>query len=153
MRDQAWLEQLLSHIWDEHFHDVPHGLPIKVVFGKRARTRLGSISVDPSLNIAVIRVTSLFKDPNVPEVVIKATLVHELCHYAHGFHSGLKRKHPQPHANGVIRQEFAERGLEDLYLTQKRWLKTNWAKIVKAHYPNLRLQPRRRRVRIRPFKF
>ena len=151
MRDNTWLERLLRSIWADHFHDVPAAAPIKIQFGKRARTRLGSLSFDSRRMLAIIRLTGLFRDSDVPEMVLKATIVHELCHYAHGFNSGLDRKHKYPHAGGIIRQEFAERGLEDLYLAQKRWLKANWLKIVKKHYPSLsaRRPVRRRYIRVR----
>lgn len=148
-RDQAWLERLLKTIWAEHFHDVEPKAPIQIKFGKRARTRLGSITRENG--IAVIRVTRLFEDPDVPEMVVKATVVHELCHYAHGFHSGLTQQHKHPHAGGIIRQEFAERGLEDLYIAQKKWLKDEWPGYVRKQYPHLtfRTKGARRRPRFR----
>lgn len=138
-RDNEWLERLLRVIWEDHFHDIERKAPIKIVFGKRARNRLGSISYDDNTGHSVIRITRLFTDTDVPELVVKSTIVHELCHYAHGFHSGLKQKHKHPHAGGVIRKEFAERGLEDLYIAQRKWLKTEWPKVVQKHYPHLRI--------------
>jgi hypothetical protein len=149
VRDQAWLENLLKAIWEEHFHDVDPVAPIAIRFGKRARTRLGSLSYDKARKIAVIRVTALFKDTEVPEMVVKSTIVHELCHYAHGFNSGLERKYRHPHANGVIRAEFAERGLEDLYIAQRRWLKDHWQPFIKKHFPKGSTRPRRRYVWVR----
>lgn len=137
MRDQAWLENLLEAIWQQHFHDVAATTPIEIRYGKRARARLGSLSYDRQRNVATIRLTRLFTDPKVPDMVIKATLVHELIHYAHGFHGSTRPKYDYPHRGGVIAQEFAERGLDDLYEAQKRWLKGNWTQIVKEHYPNL----------------
>ena len=139
MRDQAWLERLLKIILAEHFHDVPPAAPLEIRYGKRARNRLGSLGFDPARQVATIRLTRLFEDQTVPEMIVKAVIVHELCHYAHGWHSTLERKHRYPHAGGVIRAEFAERGLEDLYIAQKRWLKANWLRLVQKHYPDLRL--------------
>ncbi len=147
MRDQAWLEQLLSTIWSEHFHDVARTTPIIIRFGKKARTRLGSITYEPKQAVAIIRLTSLFKDEMIPEMLVKATIVHELCHYAHGFGAAGERTYDFPHAGGVIRQEFAERGLEDLYVAQKRWLKSHWLGVVKKHYPKLKFRPPVRRRR------
>ena len=56
-----------------------------------------------------------FRDPAIPEQIISATLVHELCHYAHGFSSPLPRKYSSPHAGGVILRRNEKRGLEALY--------------------------------------
>ncbi len=148
-RDNIWLERLLRAIWDDHFHDIERKAPIKIVFGKRARNRLGSISFDNVTGYAVIRITRLFADLDVPELVVKGTIVHELCHYAHGFHSGLKQKHKHPHAGGVIQKEYAERGLEDLYIAQEQWLKDEWPKFVRKQYPNLKFRTRRRSSRFR----
>jgi SprT-like family protein len=136
MRDQAWLQELFDSLYQKYFSDVEQNVPIEVKFGKRARNRLGSLSYDHHKNQAVLRVTRLFQDKAIPEYVVKATIIHELCHYAHGFHSGLDRKYDYPHRNGVIRKEFAERGLEQLYLRQKQWLKANWLSVVKKHYPH-----------------
>ena len=140
IRDQQWLESLLKNIWHEHFHDIEIHAPLKIQFGRRARNRLGSISYNHQQKFAVIRLTGLFKDTNIPVMVISATIVHELCHYAHGFAGGNERKHALPHKGGVIRREFAERGLEDLYLAQKRWLNANWPKIIKKYYPHLQFR-------------
>ena len=145
-RDQAWLEAQLGRIWEEYFRDVRRRTPIVIKFGRRARNRLGSLSYHSHQNVAIVRVTALFQDPSIPVFVVKATIIHELCHYAHGFNSGLKRRHQHPHRGGVIRREFAERGLEDLYLKQKDWLKTHWPAVVRRHFPNLKL---RRRLRWR----
>ena len=78
----------------------------------------------------------------VPEFVVKATLVHELCHYAHGFNSPIEQKYRHPHAGGVMRREFAERGLEQLWRDQRKWLKDNWRTVVESTLPNKRLQQR-----------
>ena len=146
IRDQIWLERIFKNIWEQHFHDVEVKYPIRIIWGKRARNRLGSLGMDKNNNTAIIRLTRLFQDPEVPDVVIKATIVHELCHYAHGWHSGLEQQFAHPHRGGVVRQEFAERGLEDLYLTQKRWLKIHWPSVVKKYYPHLRVVDHRGRL-------
>lgn len=149
MRDQEWLEKLFSTIWEEHFHDVEARNPIRVEFGRRAKRRLGSISLDRSDHkLSIIRVNGLFKSPDIPEMIVKATLVHELCHYAHGFNSGGEQRHRHPHAGGVMRAEFAERGLEDLYQAQKQWLKANWPVIVKKNFPPTRYKRRPAKYRL-----
>lgn len=144
-RTDEWLNQFTEDIWQNYFQDVERKLPLLIRFGRRAYSRLGSLSLDEKNNLAILRVTGLFKEPDIPEMIIKATVVHELCHYAHGFHSGLERKHKHPHAGGVIRKEFAERGLEDLYIKQKDWLNSNWLRVVKKH----NMLPKKQRIRYR----
>ena len=146
-RNQRWLERLLETISTEHFQDVKWHTPLLIRFGRRARNRLGSLSYDANNHQAVIRLTRLFEDVEVPETVIRATIIHELCHYAHGFSLPGRPKYRHPHANGVIRQEFAERGLETLYVAQKRWLKAHWPAIVRKHFP--KIAKRRGRLLIR----
>jgi hypothetical protein len=144
MRDELWLHQLLDATWDSYFPEVPQDNIVRIVFGKRAKRQLGSIRLDrrdPSTSI--ITMNGLFRSPEIPEWIVEATLVHELIHYAHGFNSPLAQKHAHPHAGGVIRAEYAERGLEELYVRQKRWLKANWPAIVAANFAPSR--PRRRR--------
>jgi hypothetical protein len=135
-RDDKWLHQLLDSTWDAHFSDVPQNNIVKIRWGRRAKNRLGSIMLDPKdRDISIITLNSLFKDPEIPEFVIKATLVHELCHYAHGFNSPSDQKYQHPHAGGVIKREYAERGLLELYLEQRRWLKFNWRGVVEKKLP------------------
>jgi hypothetical protein len=130
-RDNAWLQALLDDIWDTSFADVEQENDVRIVFGRRAKRRLGSISLDPAdRTVSVITINSLFKLPEVPEMIVRATIVHELTHYAHGFNSPLARAQAHPHAGGVMRREYAERGLLQLYLEQKRWLKDNWAGLI-----------------------
>lgn len=140
-RNQAYLDELFGAIWEDHFSDVPRR-QVRVEFGRRARTRLGSISLDPrDRRCSLIRVNGLFREPFIPEFIIKATLVHEISHYAHGFNSPLARKFKHPHSGGVMRAEFRERGLEALYLQQKEWLRENWPAIVKEHFAHARRRP------------
>jgi hypothetical protein len=145
-RDELWLQQLLDDTWDRHFSDVPQDNIVRIQFGKRAKRQLGAIRLDrrdPSVSIIVMN--GLFRDPAIPEFVVTATLVHELVHYAHGFNSPLARQHAHPHAGGIIRAEYAERGLEELYVRHKRWLKANWQGVVDANFAPAR--PRRRSAR------
>jgi len=136
-RDDAWLQQLLDKIWDNYFSDVAQENDVRIVFGRRAKRRLGSISLDPAdRTTSIITINSLFKLPDVPEYVVEATIVHELTHYAHGFSSPLEQAQRHPHAGGVMRREFAERGLLELYLQQKRWLKSDWHLIIERELPH-----------------
>ena len=134
-RDEAWLQALLDITWDKYFSDVPQDNDVRIIFGRRAKRRLGSIALDPAdRTTSVITMNSLFKSVEIPEFVILATLVHELTHYAHGFNSPLAQNQVHPHAGGVMRREYADRGLLDLYLEQKRWLKTNWPGVIAREF-------------------
>jgi len=138
MRDNSWLQQLLDEIWDQYFSDVPQENDVRIVFGRKAKRRLGSISVDPKdKNVSIITMNGIFRYEEIPRFVIMATLVHELSHYSHGFNSPIEQRYQHPHAGGVIKAEFSERGLLDLYLEQKRWLKTHWPMIINKYFPNI----------------
>jgi len=135
-RDEAWLQGILDKIWDNYFPEVQQVNDVRIVYGRRTKRRLGSISLDPSdRNTSVITMNGLFRREDVPEFVVEATIFHELTHYAHGFNSPLDQAQAHPHAGGVMRREFAERGLLELYLQQKRWLKANWLDILRAEFP------------------
>lgn len=136
MRDDKWLYELLDATWDQHFADVPQDNDVRIIFGRRTKNRLGSIRVNPrDPAMSIITMNGLFRGEMVPEFVVKATLVHELCHYAHGFNSPIQQKYSHPHAGGVMKKEFAERGLEQLYKDQRKWLKENWASVVQKTLP------------------
>ena len=140
IRDEAWLQQLLDDTWDEHFSDVLQENDVRIIYGRRAKRRLGSISLDPNdRTTSIITMNGIFKDELIPEFVVVATLVHELTHYAHGFNSPLAQLQSHPHAGGVMRREYDERGLLQLYLDQKKWLKHNWPEVVAREFA-----PRRR---------
>lgn len=144
VRDEAWLHAMLDEIWDRYFADVPQDNIVKVIYGRRAKTRLGSIKFDRNDHgTTIITMNSLFKDPGIPEFVVRATLVHEMSHYAHGFNSPIEQKFQHPHSGGVMKAEFAERGLEDLYKQQRKWLKDNWRQIIEKHFGPIGLARRR----------
>lgn len=155
-RDETWLQHLLDTIWDNFFADVPQENDVKIVFGRRAKRRLGSISLDPKdRRISVITINALFKNPEIPQFVVEATIVHELTHYAHGFNSPLDRAQKHPHSGGVMKREFAERGLLELFLQQRRWLKLHWTEIVLREFANTtRKSAGRGKVKVpKPFWF
>lgn len=155
IRDEFWLQELLDTTWDTHFAEVPQDNIVRIEYGKRAKRQLGCIRLDKSdPTISVITMNGLFRSVEIPQFVVEATLVHELIHYAHGFNSPLAQKQAHPHAGGVIRREYAERGLESLYVRQKAWLKANWPAIVAANFaPVRRRRPSTRRSGMiqRPF--
>jgi len=43
MRDDKWLFAKLDEVWDTFFSDVPQDNDVKIVWGRKARNRLGSI--------------------------------------------------------------------------------------------------------------
>lgn len=143
MRDNRWLQELLDTTWDSYFSDVVQDNDVRIVFGRRAKRRLGSISLDPSdRTISIITMNGIFKSKDIPEFVVQATLVHELTHYAQGFNSPLAQAQAHPHAGGVMKREFTERGLLELYLNQKRWLKINWPGVLAREFPPMAVRRR-----------
>ncbi|HVQ43523.1 MAG TPA: hypothetical protein VMT30_00980 [Candidatus Saccharimonadia bacterium] len=158
-RDEAWLQAMLDKIWDNYFPEVPQVNDVRIGFGRRTKRRLGSISLDPhDRKTSIITMNGLFRREDIPEFVVEATLFHELTHYAHGFNSPLDRAQRHPHAGGVMRREFAERGLLELYLQQKRWLKEHWLAVLTAEFGVPAVRPRsggrvRRVVAPKPFWF
>ncbi|MSR68338.1 hypothetical protein EXS66_00950 [Candidatus Saccharibacteria bacterium] len=148
-RNQSWLESLLNYVWGAHFSDIARSNQIKIIFGKKAKRRLGSIGLDSNdPGISIIRINPIFKDMEVPQFVVVATIVHEMTHYAHGFNSPLQQKQQHPHRGGVIKQEFAERGLEYMYLEQQTWLKENWLRILDKYFAPTTHRSRTRRVKV-----
>ncbi len=134
-RDENWLQFQLDSIWDEYFSEVPQDNIVRIEYGRKAKRRLGSIRLDPTdRDTSIITINRIFADAEVPEFVVQATIVHELSHYAHGFNSPLNQAKAHPHAGGVMRREFDERGLLSLYTQQKKWLKTNWPIIIGKHF-------------------
>lgn len=131
-----------------YFNDVKgHRDLVDISFGRRAKTRLGSIKQTGGLKKrSIITINGLFRDEAIPEEIINATIAHELCHFVHGFSSPLPQLASHPHQGGIVDKELKGRGLGDLLTFQKKWLKTEWPAIVKANFkPVARL--RRRRVR------
>lgn len=135
IRNHAWLEIKLKAIVDEYFPDLLIKNQLTIRFGKRSRRQLGCIAKKYTNNIidrlrgdfsSEIRINGLFRDPEIPEEVVEGTIIHELCHYAHGFSSPLPQLSKYPHQGGVIKQEMIRRGAGDIYLAEKKWLRKNW---------------------------
>jgi predicted metal-dependent hydrolase len=147
MRDDKWLFSKLDEVWDSMFPDVPQDNEVRIVWGRKARNRLGSIRAGENDNSkhpeTVITINSLFRDDKIPEFVVIGTIAHELAHYTHGFHSPLEKRFETPHAGGVVRRELKNRGLEEILKRQKKWLKENWENYLAEKFP------RKRRMRKR----
>lgn len=130
MRNNQWLADKLSILWLTYFEDIAKPNNVLAKFGRKSKTRLGSISKDDQDN-TVINISGYMKSERVPEYIIEGVLAHELCHYTHGFHSPHKRLSQHPHYGGVVTKELAIRGLGDLLKMQKKWLKLHWSDIIK----------------------
>lgn len=150
IRDNSWLESLLFELWENHFNDVPRKNLVIIKFGKGSMRQLGCIRlanpktrgiskklkelhIQDEKNISVITVTNYYKDPEVPEYVVRETIAHEMCHYAHGFNSPLQKIYNHPHKGGIIRKELEKRGLGDVHKQAKVWLRSNWINLIRKY--------------------
>jgi len=149
-RDNKYLENLLYEIWEEYFSDVPRKNFVVIKFGKYSRRQLGSIKrangstriksiiqkykdlldVQDEKGISVITITRYFQNKEIPEYIIVSTIAHELCHYTHGFSSPLPKQFQYPHQGGIVSKEMDKRGLRDMRIATKRWLKKNWSQFI-----------------------
>lgn len=138
MRDNKWLAAQLMLLHERYFSDVPIENTILVRFGRRSRTRFGSIVARPKPGyrqaVTHIAINSLFKHEEVPVYVIHGTLLHEFVHYAHGFHSPLEQKYRYPHKGGIVDREIKQRGAGDILKLQNRWIKEEYRDFLKRHY-------------------
>lgn len=145
MRDNHWLAERLKYIWQVYFPEIEQKNDVFVRFGRRSRTRLGSICLSGEgttlftlglqkfLHIkpkTIITINGYFKSKKIPEYVVDGVIAHELTHYAHGFGSTHKRRFRYPHKHGVVRKEMDARGLSELLKREKKWVKANWGKII-----------------------
>ena len=152
-RDDKWLFQKLDEVWDEYFSDVPQDNDIQIVWGRKARQRLGSIKQGEKIPgkhpETIITINSLFKDTYIPEYIVIATIAHELAHYAHGFHSPIEQKYQKPHEGGIVHKELAVRGVDLLEKKQKKWLKENWRVYLDLHLPRKTPVRKKRKIIIK----
>jgi len=152
MRNEEFLENLLYELWENHFNDVPRRNLVLIKYGKYSKRQLGSIKlategtrikgllrrwerdyeIQDDKSITVITVTRYFQDENIPEFVVRATIAHELCHYAHGFSSPLQKRFKNPHQGNIIDKELANRGLLEEQKRADAWLKDTWMDIVSS---------------------
>lgn len=146
-RDQAWLQAQLDFLLENHFADMPRPNQITIQFGRKAQRRLGSIRMSRNEKTSSILINGLFRQERVPREVVLATIAHELCHYAHGFCSPLKRKYKSPHAGGIIERELKKRDLALYHRFEKEWTKVHWPKILALEFPR-----KARSIRVRRSK-
>ncbi|MBI4185594.1 hypothetical protein HY524_00910 [Candidatus Berkelbacteria bacterium] len=147
-RDNDWLADLLADLWYRHFPDVLQPNDVRIKFGQAAATRLGSIKWGrkainhpdgTTQRRSIITITSHFRDPSVPETVVRGVIAHELVHYAHGFSSPNPKLHRHPHHGGIVERELRRRGLGSTLESEQDWLKDIWPSFLKRHH-----QPKRR---------
>lgn len=137
MRTNVWLEQQFESVWHRYFHDVERVTPIKISFGRYAYQRLGSIMLQTAringetVEYSRITISSLLKNPQIPDIIIDQVIAHEIVHYIHGFGSHHPRKLRHPHQGGVILKEFRRRGLWELYRAYQAWMKIHWTTLLK----------------------
>lgn len=143
MRDNLHLNEQLAHYCAHHFDDVKLINPVEISFGRKAKTRLGSIKLVE--NISKITITGFFKDPNIPQYVVDETIVHEFIHYTHGFSSLHEQQYQHPHKHGIIRNECHKRDLLDLHIKSQKWIKENWHKYLQSNGVSPYRQRRTRR--------
>ncbi len=131
LRTDDWLKKRLERLIELHYSDVNRGYPIRIRFGSRARFRFGSIySVNEECHILI---NKLFAYPEVPEYVVDSTLVHELAHYVHGYGSGLRKMHAQPHRGGVVDEEMRKRGCDHYEIDAAEWRRLHWRNLYDLH--------------------
>jgi hypothetical protein len=134
-RDDAWLNALVQRIRTTYFADVPQVYPIVAHFGRRAHRRFGSIGARN--HTSILRLNGLLADPEVPLYVLEAVIAHELAHYAHGFGSGLTRRHAAPHRGGVVDKELEQRGLALVAERAKAWIEREWEAFYQSRCADL----------------
>ena len=143
MRTNNYLQEELNGLLEGPFVDMERPNRVTIHFGRKAVRRFGSIRMSRDKKESSIIINGYFKDEKVPEEVLRATIAHELCHYAHGFCSPLSKKYKYPHQGGVIRKEMELRGVLGLYEFEKKWTHENWLGIVRAEFPQGRRYVRR----------
>lgn len=147
-RDNDWLELKLEDSIRRYFPDITFHNQLWIRFGRQSRRQLGciknnhpdKINQHDSHKPTTITINGLFKNSDIPEFVVEGTIIHELCHYAHGFSSPLKQLFRHPHQGGKIKEEMTSRGAGKIYKDEKEWLKNNWQNYLNKY----QLKPRRR---------
>ena len=120
------LYDILEHLWQRYFSDVPRVNLVEIAYGQPWKRRLGLIRLSLDNTRTFIGVNTLLRLPDVPECVLLTTIAHEMAHYAHGFGSPLPRLFEHPHAGNVVERELARRGLGHIAQQCDEWIDTEW---------------------------
>lgn len=143
IRNHNWLENRFEYLLRTYFSDIEVPNKLTIRFSKKSKRQLGCIAKRYPKTIlgrikghfeSEIRINGYFRDLSIPEEVIDGTIIHELCHYVHGFSSPLPQKLRYPHQGGAIKHEMIKRGAGDIYLFEKKWLKVNWQEYLKRNH-------------------
>jgi len=134
MRDDTFLSDRLDFLWKKYFADVSKSNKVYIKFGRKAVKRLGSIRQKINQTDTIIILNGHFRDQEIPGYVVDATIIHELCHYAHGFSSPLPQLSRFPHRGGLVDREFYKRGLCGLLQKETEWLNKNWFRYVARNH-------------------
>lgn len=130
-RDNKWLKKVAQEIWHNYFSDISPSNDLRVKFGKRARWQLGCIRQGRTKDSpSIVTVNGYFKNPVVPQYVVKSILAHEFVHYLTGFSSSRPRLFRYPHRGGIIKKEMKRRGLTHLEKKQSKWIDKNWREVI-----------------------
>lgn len=159
MRTNYWLQSQLNILCSKYFPEVNPEKDVTISFGRKGKQRLGSIKRrdvnnrfsdsflrrftnffeirDPgsesgmTLSIpSIITITGYFRDEQIPEYVVIATIAHELVHYVHGFSSPMPQMYNHPHKGKVVQRELLKRGLGDIHYDSERWLRKEWKRYI-----------------------
>ena len=133
MRNNNFLRERFLEIYRRHFRDAKLENKIILRFGRKTKTRLGSIKLNHKKE-SVVTINGIFRNPKVPTFIVDATLAHEFVHYLHGFNSEKEQLHAYPHKGGIVDKELKKRGFGTILRQQKIWLKTEWPKLIKEHF-------------------
>lgn len=137
-RTNIWLAERLRSLHAQYFPDVEIENKLVVRFGRKSKTRFGSIIAHKEAGhtqpVTYITINSFFKDEEVPEYVIDATLLHEFTHYTHGFHSPRKQIHKHPHRGNIVNKEIITRGAGEFLTKQDAWVKEFYRDFLHNEY-------------------
>ncbi|MBU4502747.1 MAG: hypothetical protein KKA79_09185 [Nanoarchaeota archaeon] len=142
MRDDDWLAERLSQIWQLLFPDLERKNNVVVRFKGRWKNKFGHIKRMKNKDTEIV-INGLFKSEKVPEYIVDTTIAHELVHYSHGFHSPFPQKYKYPHSGGVVNRELRKRGFGHMMGRERDFVKRQWPRIFKELCPD-KLQRRRR---------
>jgi len=136
MRDDAWLNQRLDHIWEMLFPELERLNKVDVRFKGKWKNKFGHIkSVRKNSEIVV---NGLFKEEDIPEYIVDITLAHELIHYMHGFNSPHEKKYKHPHAGGIVTRELKKRGFGHMIALEREFVEKDWFRLYEKLNPTKR---------------
>ncbi len=134
MRDDKWLDEKLELIWGSLFPDTERANNVIIKFKGKWKNKFGHIK-RLSNKDTEIAINSLFKHEQVPEFIIDLTVIHELVHYSHGFHSPLPKLHDHPHKHGIVTKELKKLGYSHLIKEERKFVREEWLKIYNELNP------------------